>query len=333
MNTSNLCGKQVPRVGLGCMGMSEFYGQSDDAESLKLLHQAFELGYRHFDTADMYGRGHNEELLSRFLGELSSEQRDEIVLATKVGIVRDPVERYSISFNNSPEYIRSACEQSLKRLGIDCIDLYYLHRLAPEQDIEAVMGTFSELIDEGKIRTVGLCEVSADVLRKANAAQRISAVQSEYSLWTRDVEDTVLPACEELDIALVGFSPLGRGILTGGVTQQTMSSANEDDDLRTRLPRFNGDNLEANIKLVEQFDYIAQTEHIAKSQLALAWLLYQSPNVHVIPGTRRFKYLRDNFQALSVDVPDYISLDIAQLFVPSAVHGERYPGAIRPNSE
>ena len=331
MSNKLLCGKNVPRIGLGCMGMSEFYGKSDDQHSVNLLSEAFELGYRHFDTADMYGRGHNEKLLSTFLSKLSAEQRAEIVLASKVGIVRDPVKKYSLSFDNSYDYIKNSCEQSLKRLNVECIDLYYLHRLAPDQNLEEVLSVFSDLIKEGKIKSMGLCEVSAEVLEQANAIQRISAIQSEYSLWSRGVEEEVLPMCKKLNIPLVGFSPLGRGILTGEITKEVMSLAKEEEDLRTRLPRFSGENLDNNIKLIEEFGKVAASQHILKSQLSLAWLLAQSDLVHVIPGTRKSQYLRDNFSAQSIHLTDNVVEELSQLFVPSAIHGDRYPSAISPN--
>lgn len=327
MKTFNFCGKSVPRVGLGCMGMSEFYGKSDDRKSLDLLLEAFDLGYRHFDTADMYGRGHNEELLARFLSKLGSRAREDIVLASKVGIVRHPEDKYRFSIDNSYDYIKRACEESLRRLGVDRIDLYYLHRLAPGHEVPDALRAFSDLLREGKIGAVGLCEVSAEILEKAVSVQPISAIQSEYSLWSRDVEQSILPVCERLDISLVAYCPLGRGFLAGEVTTDSMAEASTSDDLRTRLPRFTGDNFEKNIRLIERLEDISQSVGVTKSNLSLAWLLHQSEKVHVIPGTRRSAYLQENFSARSLQLPREVYEALSEVFQPGAVSGARYPTA------
>jgi aryl-alcohol dehydrogenase-like predicted oxidoreductase len=331
MKLKELSGKTIPAIGLGCMGMSEFYGSSNDLQSVKLLHEAYELGYRHFDTADMYGRGHNEQLLASFLSETSHEYREKIIVATKAGIVRDDKDKYAISFNNGRDYLKKACEDSLKRLNIEYIDLYYLHRLIPGQDVEEVISTFMELIKEGKIRTIGLCEVDAATLEKANKIHPIAALQSEYSLWTREVEASVLPMCEKLGVSLVAFSPLGRGFLTGAVTKQMLSESN-NDDLRSRLPRFNGDNFEKNGELLIRLDEVAQSLDISKSQLALSWILAKSEKIHIIPGTRKSHYLQENFESQKVDLTAETQALLEEIFDADNIFGARYPSAINPSN-
>jgi aryl-alcohol dehydrogenase-like predicted oxidoreductase len=332
MKLKELSGKTIPAIGLGCMGMSEFYGSSNDLQSVKLLHEAYDLGYRHFDTADMYGRGHNEQLLGSFLSELSHERREKIVIATKAGIVRNDKDKYAISFNNRREYLKQACEDSLKRLNIECIDLYYLHRLIPGQDVEEVISTFMELIKEGKIRTIGLCEVDAATLEKANKIHPIAALQSEYSLWTREVESSVLPMCEKLGISLVAFSPLGRGFLTGAVTKE-MISEGSNDDLRSRLPRFNGDNFEKNSELLILLNEVAQSLNISKSKLALSWVLAKSENIHLIPGTRRSHYLQENFESQNIVLTAEAQSRLEKIFNAEKIFGARYPSAINPSNQ
>lgn len=317
-------GKAVPSVGLGCMGMSEFYGAADDAESLQTLIRAYEIGYRHFDTADMYGLGHNEKLLGKFVRELANE-RDKIVISTKVGIVRDEGNKYSLSVNGGRNYVRKSCHESLKRLGTDHIDLYYLHRRDPKTSLEETMTALSKLRQEGKIGSIGMCEVSADTLRAAHAIHPVAAVQSEYSLWTRDLELEILPLCRQLNIALVAFSPLGRGFLTGGISKESMKSANPELDLRTKLPRFTGDNIDANLQLVDRLKQISASVNLKPSQVALAWVLAKGDNVHVIPGTKRSAYLVENFSSTDVVLGSNIIVQLDSLFTHDAVRGARYP--------
>ncbi len=291
-------------MGLGCMGMSEFYGQTDDEQSLETLERAFELGITLFDTADMYGRGKNEELLARFL----KGRRGSVVLASKFGIKRDPHGAEGSAddreLDNSLAYMRACCEASLKRLATDCIDLYYVHRLDPRAQVEEVIANLATLVKEGKIRAIGLSEVSADTLRRAHAVHPVAAVQSEYSLFHRRVEKDVLPACRELGVSLVAYSPLGRGILTGAVTN---ASQLDPQDLRRSVPRFQGEHLAHNLELLDEVRQVAQAHRSTMSQVALAWVLAQGGDVIPIPGTKRVKYLEENVAAAKV------SLDAAEL--------------------
>lgn len=308
---------QLSRLGLGCMGMSEFYGPSDDKQSLEVLERAFELGVTFYDTADMYGSGHNEELLARFM----RGKRDKLRLATKFGIVRNKGE-YARTLDNSPEYARSACEASLQRLDTDYIDLYYAHRINPEQSIEAMMRELARLVDEGKIRAVGLSEPSAEQLRAAHAVFPVSAVQSEYSLWTRDVETNgVFDACRELGVSLVPYSPLGRGFLTGKI-----SSAEDLDpsDFRRFFPRLQDEHLDANLKLVESVKALAEERGATPAQVALAWVVAQGEDVFPIPGTRRIKYLEDNLGALEIALSEEDVNGLSEIFHPDAALGDRY---------
>lgn len=279
----------VSTTGLGCMGMSEFYGPRNDEDSLEVLHRAVDLGVSFFDTADMYGSGHNEELLGKFLAKNASD----IVLATKFGIRRNPGQ-YARSLDNSPAYARASCEASLKRLGREHIDLFYVHRLDQSQPVEDVMGELSLLVEEGKIRHVGLCEVSADTLRRAHEIHPVTALQTEYSLWSRDVEETILPTCTELGIGFVPYSPLGRGFLTGTFDKTTPFA---EGDFRAGLPRFAPDNIEQNTGMVHVLQKLAQEKNCTPAQLALAWVLSKGDNVVPIPGTRRIKYLEENVAA------------------------------------
>ena len=329
---NKLTEKYVPAVGLGCMGMSEFYGDVDDAESLHTLEQAYAIGYRHFDTADMYGNGHNEALLGKFIQRLGDE-RDQIVLASKVGIQRNKEQKYSIALDGSRDYIKRACEASLRRLGVDCIDLYYLHRRDPATPVAESVGAMAELVKEGKIKAIGLCEVSVDTLKEAAAVHPISAVQSEYSLWTREAEGDVLPACRELGIPFVAYSPMGRGFLSGTMNRQTISQMDPATDLRAVLPRFGKDNIDHNLDLLEQFKAISQASGLKTSQLALAWIMSKHDHVHVIPGTKKVAYLTENFKSgdCTLDAATVAQLD--QLFHPAAVSGARYPTAILSKSE
>ncbi|NFV78645.1 aldo/keto reductase [Magnetospirillum aberrantis] len=310
-------GLSVSALGLGCMGMSEFYGPTDETQSLATLDRAFEIGVTHFDTADMYGSGHNERLLARFL----AGKRDRVVVATKFGIVRQPGQ-YARTIDTSPAYVKAACEASLSRLGIEVIDLYYAHRRNPDIPIEDTVGAMADLVKEGKVRALGLSEVSADTLRRAHAVHPISAVQSEYSLWTRDVEAEVLPTCRELGVSLVAYSPLGRGMLTGAIAKTDDLA---EGDFRRANPRFQGANMEANQHLVDKVRALAAAKGCTPGQVALAWLLAQGGDILPIPGTKRIKYLEDNVAAAAVTLTaaELAALDAA--LPPGAAAGERYP--------
>ena len=307
---------RVSALGLGCMGMSEFYGPRDDAGSLDTLEAALDAGVTLFDTADMYGLGHNEELLGRFL----AGRREQAVVATKFGIVRDPGGGYARSLDNSPAYLARACEASLRRLNTEYIDLYYVHRVNPEQPIEDTVGAMARLVEAGKVRALGLCEVSPATLRRAQAVHPISAVQTEYSLWTRDPETGVLPVCRELGVGFVAYSPLGRGFLTGQYSDPTTLS---DDDFRRYNPRFQGDNLAANLRIADAVRELATARGCSPAQLALAWLLAKGEDIVPIPGTKRRRYLADNLGALAValSAAECRQLDEA---LPAA-SGARYP--------
>ncbi len=327
-----LCGKSVSPVGLGCMGMSEFYGATDDNVSLKALRRAYELGYRHFDTADMYGFGHNEKLLGLFVKTLGCD-RDKIVLASKVGIVRDQNNKYKLSVDGSRQYIKTACEQSLRRFSTDYIDLYYLHRRDPTRPIEETMEALVELLREGKIRAIGLSEVSVGTLEIAHKIHPITALQNEYSLWSRDVEDELLPACQRLNIALVAFSPMGRGFLSGSVTKDCLQSADPEMDFRTKLPRFSEENIDANLRLVARLRDLADTLGVTAAQLALAWILSKGNNIYVIPGTKRLTYLAENFASQRIHLEPAIVQQLEGIFTKEAVQGGRYPQEILVRSK
>jgi len=309
----------VSALGLGCMGMSEFYGPTDDAQSLATLERALELGVTFLDTADMYGSGHNEELLGRFL----KGRREKVVLATKFGIVRVPG-RYERTIDTSPAYVRPACEASLKRLGVEAIDLYYAHRLNPDVPVEDTVGAMAELVRAGKVRALGLSEVSARTLRRAHAVHPIAAVQSEYWLWTREIEAEVLPACRDLGVSFVAYSPLGRGFLTGSIGKDADLAAN---DFRRISPRFQGDNLERNLRIVDVVKTLAAARGATPGQVALAWLLHQGKDIVPIPGTKRIKYLEENVAAapLTLSTDELARLD--QALPPGAAAGDRYPPA------
>lgn len=320
MKTRSLgkAGPVTSALGLGCMGMSEFYGTPDEAEALATLVRAVELGVTHFDTADMYGSGHNEQLLGRFL---QTAGRTELLVATKFGIKREPG-AYAREIDTSPAYVRQACDASLQRLGIDTIDLYYAHRLNPDVPIEETVGAMADLVTAGKVRHLGLCEVSAETLRRAHAVHPITAVQTEYSLWTRDPENAVLPACRELGVGFVAYSPLGRGFLTGTIDRSTQF---EPGDFRTIGPRFRDEALEANLRLAETVKTMAAELGCTPAQLCLAWLLAQGDDIVPIPGTRRRKYLEDNAAAAELVLSDDVMTRLDALFPPGIAAGDRYP--------
>ncbi len=309
-------GFEVSAIGLGCMGMSEFYGPRDDAESMQVLHEAMDLGIDLLDTADMYGPHHNEELIGRFLAQTTARPK----IATKFGIVRAPGE-YRRSLNNSPDYAKAACEGSLKRLGVERIDLYYVHRINRDQSIEDTMGGLSRLVDEGKIDRIGLCEVSAETLRRAHAVHPVTAVQTEYSLWTREVEAEILPTCRELGIGFVPYSPLGRGFLTGRFQDGT---GFEDGDFRAGLPRFQAEAAAANRRIAELVNGIAARKGCSAAQLSLAWLLAQGDDIVPIPGTKRIAYLRDNAGSVEVQLSAAELQEIDDALAGFEVAGARY---------
>lgn len=315
-------GLTVSAVGLGCMGMSEFYGTGDEAEAMATIHRALDLGLTLLDTADMYGRGANEALVGRAI----RDRRAQVVLATKFGIVRtdDPAER---GINGRPDYVREACEASLRRLGVEVIDLYYQHRVDPNTPIEDTVGAMADLVQAGKVRYLGLSEAAPQTMRRACAVHPIAALQTEYSLWSREPEDEILATCRELGVGFVAYSPLGRGFLTGRF--KTFADLPPDDH-RRNMPRFQGENFDRNLALVQQIEAMAAGRGCKPAQVALAWVLAQGDDIVPIFGTKRRTYLEENLDALSLELSQD-ELDRLEAIAPRGVAaGSRYPAAMMP---
>jgi aryl-alcohol dehydrogenase-like predicted oxidoreductase len=312
-------GLEVSAIGLGCMGMSDFYGPANRSANLAVLNHALDIGVNFLDTADMYGVGRNEELL----GDVLRTRRSEIVLATKFGNVRAPTGEF-LGINGRPEYVHMACDASLQRLGVEHIDLYYQHRVDPDVPIEETVGAMAQLVKAGKVRHLGLSEASAATLQRATAVHRIAALQTEYSLWTRDVEEQVLPTARRLGIGFVAYSPLGRGFLTGAIRNAGQLA---EDDWRRENPRFQDGNVAANQRLVAAVTQIATEKGCTPAQLALAWLLHQGPDIVPIPGTRRVERLEENVAAARIELSGNDLDSIERVLAENIVVGTRYPAA------
>ena len=319
MKKARLGALEVNAIGLGCMGMSVAYGQADPEEAARTLHRALDLGVDLLDTANAYGFGANETLIGRVL----KERRAEFKLSTKFGFVRT---EQGMGVNGHPDQIAERCEESLRHLGTETIDIYFMHRLDPQVPIEDTVGGMARLVEQGKVRHLGLCEVSSKTLRRAHAVHPIAAVQSEYSLWCRDPETHVLPACRELGVGFMPFSPLGRAMLTGEVRDEGQTS--EGGDLRAAMPRFHGDAFAANLTLVERFGALADAKGATRGQLALAWLLAQGDDIAPIPGTKRVKYLEENVRAAEIVLTGAECAEMEAIFAPDRIQGERYAPAM-----
>ncbi len=317
MKKRKLGGLEVSELGLGCMGMSEYYGKADDEESIRTIYAAIDMGVTLFDTADQYGLGRNEELVGRAV----HSRRGQVVIATKFGIERN-FNGQVVRINGTPEYVKSACEASLRRLGVEVIDLYYQHRVDPNVPIEDTIGAMADLVREGKVRYLGMSEAAPATVRRACAVHPIAALQTEYSIWTRDVEQEILPACRELGIGFVAYSPLGRGFLTGRFKSRDSLEAG---DFRRANPRFEEENMEKNLSLVRLLERIAAEKFCRPAQLALAWLLAQGQDIVPIPGTRHLNWLEENIAAANVKLDSVDIRRIAAAFAPENVAGMRYP--------